>query len=556
MKISVTNFMGCDSASIEVSGIALIAGLNHQGKSSFCRAVSACLSGETVPLGLRKADTGMLIASGKAKADVRIETEDGVSSIEWPKAERYTDGKPAFAHPIAAGIGSFPALKEKDALNIITALIDAEPKLEDLKAALPDQPEKVVGKVWQAIERDGWEVAHAHAIDRGKEFKFQWKQTAGANYGSKIAESWSPPKWSDALDGKSQDSLAANVTACRAELEDAIAQSAVNAADIARLREQADRLPTIKREIDDKKHALASARSVLDQYKKDREELPAIDQKNILQCPHCEKDVVVDKIWKGQVTIKKAEALSDKELRERENRRAELDGKVQNAEGKVGAHEAELRGLQTQLSIAEDAAGKVADLDGKGGGAALDIDQYRERLRKAEDDLEAFNQRVEADRHQRNILANQKIIDALDQTGVRRTVLLRELGRVNQRLAELSKMAGWARVSIGSDMVCEYGGRPYLLLSDSEQYRTRATIQVAIAELSKSDMVVMDAAEVLDGKGRVGLLKMLHKLKIPAVVSMMLSRRESAPDLSANGSGATYWVEEGKISKIGDRRAA
>ncbi|WP_334130200.1 hypothetical protein [Sneathiella sp.] len=556
MKISVTNFMGCDSASIEVSGIALIAGLNHQGKSSFCRAVAACLSGETVPLGLRKADAGMLIASGKAKADVRIETESGVSSIEWPKAERYTDGTPAYAHPIAAGIGSFPTLKEKDALNVITALIDAEPKFDDLKAALPDQPEKVVYKVWQAIERDGWEVAHAHAIERGKEFKFQWKQVTGANYGSKVAESWSPAKWSDALDGKSQDSLAANVTACRAELEDAIAQSAVNAADLARLREHADRLPTIKKEIADKEHALASSRDVLEQYKREREELPAIDQKNILQCPHCEKDVVVDKIWKGPLTIKKAEPLSEKELREREILRAELDGKIQNAEGKVGAHEADLRGLQTHRSIAEDAVQKIADLDSKGGGAVLDVDEYRERLRMAEDDLEAFNQRVEADRHQRNVLANQKIIDALDQTGVRRTVLLRELDRVNRRLAELSEMAGWGRVSIGSDMVCEYGGRPYLLLSDSEQYRTRATIQVAISELSKSDMVVFDAAEVLDGKGRVGLLKMLHKLRMPAVVSMMLSRKDAAPDLSANGSGATYWVENGTISKFEDRRAA
>ena len=50
------------------------------------------------------------------------------------------------------------------------------------------------------------------------------------------------------------------------------------------------------------------------------------------------------------------------------------------------------------------------------------------------------------------------------------------------------------------------------------------------ANLAGADLVVIDAADVLDGPTRSGLFSMLGEAELPAVVCMTLSRREQVPD--------------------------
>jgi hypothetical protein len=83
------------------------------------------------------------------------------------------------------------------------------------------------------------------------------------------------------------------------------------------------------------------------------------------------------------------------------------------------------------------------------------------------------------------------------------------------------------------------------LCSTSEQYRVRAVLQVAMADLDHSAMVVLDAADVLDGPTRSGLFALLVEASMPALVCMTLSRREQVPDLAAAELGASYWIEGG-----------
>jgi hypothetical protein len=73
----------------------------------------------------------------------------------------------------------------------------------------------------------------------------------------------------------------------------------------------------------------------------------------------------------------------------------------------------------------------------------------------------------------------------------------------------------------------------------------RAIVQVAMAKLDGSDMVVLDAADVLDGTTRSGLFAMLEESGLPALVCMTLTRREQVPDLAASELGASYWIEDG-----------
>jgi hypothetical protein len=113
------------------------------------------------------------------------------------------------------------------------------------------------------------------------------------------------------------------------------------------------------------------------------------------------------------------------------------------------------------------------------------------------------------------------------------------------QLAPLAAAADWSPVTVDPDMAIAYGGRAHALLSTSEQYRVRAVLQLALARLDKSAMVVLDAADVLDGTTRSGLFQMLDQAGLPALVCMTLTRPAHVPDLAAAGLGASYWIEDG-----------
>ena len=84
----------------------------------------------------------------------------------------------------------------------------------------------------------------------------------------------------------------------------------------------------------------------------------------------------------------------------------------------------------------------------------------------------------------------------------------------------------------------------------------RAALQIAIAQLEKAGLVIIDGADILDKDGRARLMNLVVGLGIPAVVCMTLNRPDMAPDLAAAGVGATYWVEKGTCTKQSAGRAA
>ena len=77
-------------------------------------------------------------------------------------------------------------------------------------------------------------------------------------------------------------------------------------------------------------------------------------------------------------------------------------------------------------------------------------------------------------------------------------------------------------------MTLAYGGRPYPL-STYEQYRVRAVLQMAMARLDNSAMVVLDAADVLDGTTHSGLFALFSKQQLAALVCMTLSPTRASP---------------------------
>ncbi|MEH6478410.1 MAG: hypothetical protein V7727_22145, partial [Sneathiella sp.] len=335
MQVAIKNFMGIEKASLDVSKIALVCGTNHQGKTSLCRAVSAALSGETLPLNLKKGDAGMLVRSGSAKGEVEVTTADGSALVTWPKAERHTEGTPPYASRYATGAVFYTDLTAKQAVDTLTDLMDAAPTQDDLREALSEFKPKVIGAVWESIDRDGWDLAHTRATDKGKEYKTQWRMITKSNYGTKVAESWVPDKWDDNLAEKSAEALETHITACRAELEDGIAKQAVAGDEIERLQEAASKRNGAERGNTEKLAIILNIEEELESITTERAELPAVNDKDPMHCPHCNEPVVIDPIFKTGTTLKKAEKIDKKEQDKRGLDIASFDGRIENAKDRL-----------------------------------------------------------------------------------------------------------------------------------------------------------------------------------------------------------------------------
>lgn len=551
MRFEVDNFMGCASARCDTSGVALVVGMNHQGKSSTLRAVAAALTRITVPLGLKKGDAGLFVRTGTAKGRVMVSTDGGTVTVEWPKAEATTTGeKPPTSSPVAAGLASFVAMAEARRVELLRDLLKAVPSMEDVLVDLKARniPDANAAKAWERVDRDGWDSACAHFGERSKEAKGQWAYVTGEAWGSKKGESWTPPGWDETLAGASLDGLEAELTAAKAELEDMVGRQAVGAEKVAQLRERAagaagimDELKAAEALIHQHTETMLAAQDVFDA-------LPPPPEKGT-PCPHCGGAVGITVARQ----LYKVENIPGQEGHDRLKAKQDAGEKV--GEAKNALHEAQetLRRLTLHLASAKDAEKELAAMGGgpAGGVPAEAVEAKREAVRSAEGRRDAFKKASEAVRLHRNVVGNATIAEALSPDGVRRTVMLRKLEEFNGQLAALSATAGWAAVSVTKDMGAELGGRPYVLLSESEQFRTRVTLQLAIADLDGSDVVVIDGAELLDNPGRGGLLKVLVRRGRPAVVGMMASAPDKVPNLAAKGAGVVCWVESGTCAVVG-----
>ena len=546
MRVEVKNFMGCEKAEVELDKAALICGMNHQGKSSFLTALSAALTGEAVPLGLKKTDCGMLVKVGSTGASVKVQNDAFETvSINWPKAEIMTDGKnPPATTKMAAALESLVDMKEKERSEFIRELVKCNPTKKDLEEFLGERGctnEKLIEKVWMFIEQDGFEASHKRACDTGRSLKNQWSDVTGEAYGSQKAETWQPSGWNSSLIDLSKETLETQLTAARAELEDMIARQAVDTSKKEEYEKLADE--------NDLKVARDNAKICQDNVKSyEKELIEAENLRNKLSakveeqhCPHCGGLL---KIVAGKVSILEEQPDNSEKISELNNKISELKESVKEYDEKYLKYYQEVRDR-------ENAIAKLAEINKSGAGnvTPLDIDKKRNQIKQIEDNIRAFNEKAESDRLKNNIKENQLIIDALDMSGIRKKSTEKGLDSFNANLEDICMLAGWPKVSINRDMSIELDGRPYILLSESEKYRVRITLQISIAKLQKADVIILDGAEILDKNGKNGMFKVLLQYKIKAFIGMMFSDITKVPNMGKFGI-KSYWVEKGNFKEI------
>lgn len=547
MEITVKNFRGVADAALQLAPLALVCGRNHSGKSSVAQAVSAALTGNAAVIdGITKSAAGKLLRDGAKRGNCKVSDDAGSVTANWPGASISAEGNAPKSSPIACGLASVADMKQKEATALLIQAIEALPTREDFDGALLGDDagwRSLLDGVWKSITDIGWNATHKRAQELGSELKGAWHYVTGEQYGNVKADSWRPA----CLDDIDTTRLEADLEKSRQAYDRAKASQAVGEAEKKQLE------ATVREGVE-AQIAIAELQRVLDQgaaaVERLTAELNAMPRPEVLEqlaeCPHCKGHLVV--ISRTEVRAPTPSITPD-ENNARHAAITEKQHALNAARNTVTSAQANISQHKAAVAAGDRAAARLADLPVDGVAAdvifalALEIQEI-EHLIIARDSIEKA-----ATKHNQ-IQQNQRIIDVLAPNGLRQQVLASRLGTFNATLGKICDAASWARVAIEPDMAITFGGRPYLLLSESEKFRARVTLQLALADLDGSDVVVIDAADILDRAGRNGLFAALKLCELKALVCMTMNRAEDVPPIGKAGMGRAYWLDDASLQEL------
>ncbi len=587
ITIEVSGFRGIESATVEASPIALIAGRNEAGKSSICIAAAAALANCPVPYLrpgakagqhitlINKSSAGVLVRGGSASAEVSVSGDAGTVTARWPTATTEVEGDaPPSASVYAAGLIDICALDAKARAAFLSELLKTEPDRNDLAQWLLDHdyewdddapPEKnAVTRTWASIEKVGWDTTEKMFREQGAKLKGQWETITNERYGSNKAEGWLPENWEPELEDTSMDTLDSAVTETRTALEKAIADQAVGEDRIAAARKAAD---AVMPDIEALKKTLGNKNEDVKQAVKYLESTPRQQEGFItLSCVHCDEPnaLVTDRDTGGKATGYRLTAVpvlpSENDEEAAREHEETLRAQVRkNRDAHTEAAEA-LKIAERTASIIQDGKRQLAEFK-KHTGDGADVDQAREAVRLAEERRTTFLTWKTANQAHAGIGRNNAFVGAIAIDGIRATKLKEALTKFNKgALGMVCKAAGWPSITLDTNLEPLCNGVPHILMATSGQYRTKVALQLAVAMIDGSAMVVIDGADVLDAQGRNGLFKMLKKVcaksNLTAIVSMTLNNPGLMPNLKKAKMGTSYWVRKATCNELGQGEAA
>jgi hypothetical protein len=546
MQITVKNYRGCEAAELALAPIALVCGKNEAGKTSIAQAVSAALTRNAAPIeGIAKNAARLLLRDGSSRGNCKIGDASGWAQANWPGASCTEDGNSPKASEIAAGIIGLVDLKQAERAALLIKVMDALPSRDDLAVDLSGKVlDKVVDAIWSVIESQGWDAAYKRAKTKGTELKGAWEQATGEKWGAVKGEDWKPAALTllvnDDYSGFDERLSDANIA-----LEDAIRNQAADGARRETLAEIAGRAAPELAPLKLRQAKLESEHSESIELF-DAMDRPVVGNGGDCACPHCDKPLAV--FSRSDVRIPEM-GLSDDENTARSTA-------IAAANIDVAARKIALDVASNDIRKAMDAAKEInrarADLEALpvGTGSADDIEKAREKCYEWHRLVTAVKVYNDAGQIHRGIQTNIIMADALAADGLRQTVLAQKMAAFNSSLAHLCADASWPVVQVTDDLQLTYGGRPYVLLSASAQFRSRVIIQLVIAGMDGSDAVVIDAADILDKGGRNGLFQAVKSTKLKALICMTIDAPELVPSLSKAKLGTSYWIGGGILAAV------
>ena len=405
------------------------------------------------------------------------------------------------------------------------------------------------------ILHEGWDKAQEEYRQMGVEAKKDWRdavasvdtKNAGA-YGATKADLWKPPladiedlnllpseaqTYLDEAEQVYEGAIAMEAARMVVENRAAAEDQTQNIKDL-----QAEHTKQVKavQSIRDKESKLEK-KIVKETKTRDKidEELNQLESKlmdqeaktwegaeGIIYCPKCnEQLVLIDQhihLLEEQAEIQKEAELKIADLKkEIDSVKMKLNKASSDLEGSL-KEQADLRleGKEIDQTIRR-INDKIDHLKGivEAKGEAVRIDdsiptqaEAKVRLEKARqiyDNVIAMTKATDAHRRAKYC---QAIKIHLQASGIRHEYLKPSVEQIRKICSLFCKLCGWREIGISEgDYSITYGGRAIKLCSTSEQWRTHAIIQIAIALVTKSEVAIIDEANLLSQENYTLFLK-------------------------------------------------
>ena len=565
IEAKVRAFRGCVSADIQLAPLCLLAGKNHQGKSSIAQAIAAAMTQSPVPFFRSAYPEAPMFGKTEAKglvndadADtkqggVRVDIGKDRTQIAWPGLESKTTGSPVKASTTAAGLVTPIEMPDGTRSPFFVSILQAVPTKEDFFGELAklDYPVADHGaelaKIWGDIEINGWTPVHKRLREEGTKKKGAWERVTGERFGSQKAENYVPDGYLPEFAETSLDKMADEIARKRQQVDDLLKTTAVSENKLEQLKADAEQEDVLAVRLP----AAGKRREAAQQAFKDAEAaLAPLRRPHIYACEHCGGKNKLIFARDGTFTTSISD-VTDEQLAQLEEQRVEAAAEQQSAAERLKVASDEWHKLDGQHKAVEGSRAQLESAADKTGDSFA-LATAQDELRTWQKQHDAKSKHHEAHELRREIANIQTLINVTDDAGLRKHKMLDKIEMFNAVLAGYSATAGFETLAMDHELLFTLGDRPYALLSDSEKYRCRAILQIAVAVYEKSNFAIFDGADILDPAGRNGLLTLLSDLTpgFHALVVMTFAKRELVPDLAKMKMGNSYWVEGGKVAAL------
>lgn len=559
IDIQVSNFRGVASGAVTLDRVALVAGVNGQGKSSFAQAAQAALTGNFAPgLNVRKNEATRLIHRGASEGAAKVTYPDGHGMVRWPSTDFATAGKVPSISGFAAGFTRYTAMTDKDRAAILGEYLQTTPSKAELSTALAAALTNAglkysieeVTAIVTTVENEGYDIAEKRCKDAATRAKGAWGATTGANYGSKIALTWMPEGYDQfSLQSSTPEALKEAIQDLQERHKVAVGRAAVAAVDTAPLEESAKLVPGQEEKVAVLQSKYDAAAQAQVDHASNRPPEPARLGQPPKHCPHCdgEIDIVGGELRKavGGPTQEEIDAQQQK-LTEWQDEGARLRDEARKLQG-------ELSEAKSALAKSQSDAKRLTDIKANQGadGKAEKPETLEADIKAKQEQMAAIEAYNKARKYAADVVSNTAIADVLAPDGIRKQKLQAGLSNINNALASMAQIASWKAAFIADDLSVRYGEFPFEVCSESEKYRANLMLQLAFAHMDSSPVCVIDAADILDANGKNGLFALLQADNNRSfLVCMTVSTKDKVPNLARFGMGKSYWIEGGTIKEL------
>ena len=589
-SINVENFLGVRSAYVEcASAVTLVAGANGAGKSSIRDAVALALTGDLGRVHLKK-DAGQLVHVGQAGGFCEVTDADGdVFTVALTEGGKLKETRGSLQDdptlPYVLDAQRFARMPVTDRRAFLFGLMNISMKPAEIKSRLVDRlfpagcNETQMMRIDRVLPllRTGFDAAADEAKSKATAAKGAWRAITGETYGAVKAIDWKAPTaaFDQAAFAAAQNALAKAdeaVSSAQRALGELQAGKKAHDEQLARiegLKEAASKVDRIKAKLAKDEEDLKTWGLEVVRLRSLVGDAPRVGLVHTLARA---LDHLVSEL-DPEGTYKDAQSALDEYEREHGKVRAkggdaEARALLPAAEKSLNLYSAAVVNDKRDLAFAERAAEdlktiqaatwsaaplseatqQLVDLQAAKTKAAATLEALRTGKLAAEG---AKKKTADAAAQHLEVEAWDAIGKALAPDGIPAQLLAEAIAPINARLEQSAADAEWPVALIGDDMAITAAGRPYSLLSESEQWRVDAMVAEAIAHLSEARLLVLDRIDVLDPqKGRGDLFAWLDVLAENGEIdsALLFGTFKALPsDLPATVTA--HWIERGVVAQ-------